>query len=263
MQRLDRVTLLHIAFRSFFIQASWNYRGMMNMGFLYAIKPGLDSIYPRGPARQSAYLRHMEYFNTNPYFSTVVMGVTLDLEERLSRGEITEDIIHDTKEGLMTACAAVGDSFFWDSWRPFVAAVALVMAFGNYLMTPLLFLALYNTPPLYFRFRGIFWGYRLGTNVIRLLRRFQIPKARLALRYATITLLCYLVPNHVNLHTPFLVRNLPMEYFFIGEKLIQGFGAVLLVITGAAAYRGKVDVLMISFLLVVGALVLYHWGMLI
>lgn len=260
---LSRIRLLQVAFRSFFLQASWNYRGMMNMGFLYALQPGLDRIHPPGPARQAAYARHLEYFNTNPYFSSLVMGVVLALEERHSRGEIEADIIHDAKEGLMTACAAVGDGFFWDSWRPFVAAAALTLAFGNFLLTPILFLLVYNTPHLYFRFRGVFWGYRLGTDVIKLLKTFQIQRARLALRYATIALLCYLIPNHVNLHTPFLLSNLPLEFFYIGEKLVQGFGAALLVGAAAAGYRAKVDVLMISFLLMVIALVLYHWGILI
>lgn len=255
--------LLRIAFRSFFLQASWNYRGMMNMGFLYSMQPALDRIYPPGPARREAYARHLEYFNTNPYFASLVMGVVLSLEERYARGEIEADIIHDTKEGLMTACAAVGDGFFWDSWRPFVAAAALTMAFGNFLFTPILFLVVYNIPHLYFRFSGIFWGYQLGTDVIKLLKTFHIQRARLALRYATIALLCYLIPNHVNLHTPFLLSNLPLEYFYIGEKLVQGIGAALLVGVAAAGYRAKIDVLMISFLLMVIALVLYHWGILI
>ena len=233
------------------------------MGFLYALKPGLDLIHPEGPGRQAAYLRHMEYFNTNPYFASLVMGVVLSLEERLSRGEIGEDIIHDTKEGLMTACAAVGDGFFWDSWRPFVASLSLVLAFNNLLFTPLIFLAIYNIPHLFFRFRGIFWGYRLGTDVIRLLRRFNIQRMREALRYSTIALLCYLIPNHINLHTPFLLTNMPLEYCYFGEKVVQGLGALALTALGTLAYRAKIDVLMISFLLMVSALVLYHWGILI
>jgi PTS system mannose-specific IID component len=255
--------LVKVAFRSFFLQASWNYRGMMSMGFLYAISPALDRLHPDSSAREAAYMRHLEYFNTNPYFASVVMGVTLALEERLSRGEIAEDIIHDTKEGLMTACAAIGDGLFWDSWRPFVAVAALTFAFGNYLMTPLIFLALYNLPHLYFRFAGIFWGYREGTHVIRSLRKFPFPQIRQNLRYGTMVLLAYLIPNHVNLHTPFLLTNLPLEYFYFGEKVVQGLGALILVTLGTVAYRARVDVLLISFLLMVCALVFYHWGILI
>ena len=260
---LSRLTLLRVAFRSFFLQASWNFRGMMSMGFLYALKPALDQIYPESDQRKKAYLRHMEYFNTNPYFASMLMGVVLALEERLRNGEITEDIIQDTKEGLMPAFAAVGDGFFWDSWRPFVAAFSLLFAFNNYLLTPLIFLILYNIPHLYLRFQGIYWGYRLGTDVIRILSRFQVPRMRLALRYATITVLGYLVVNHVNLHTPLLITNLPIEYFYWGEKIFQGISASVLVALAAFAFRAKIDVLTISFLLMIVALLLYHWRVLI
>jgi PTS system mannose-specific IID component len=261
---LSNGTLLQVAFRSFFLQASWNYRGMMNIGFLHAIKPGIDLIYPEEEGRRAAYHRHLEYFNTNPYFSSILMGVVLSLEERLRAGEIQEDIIHDTKEGLMTALAAVGDGFFWDCWRPFTAAISLVFAFGNYLLTPILFLIVYNIPHLFFRFRGVFWGYRLGTDVIRLLTRFRLQKIRLILRYATLTILCYLIPNHVNLHTPLLLgNNLPIEIFFFGEKIVQGVGAAAVVAVSILAYKSRIDVLMISFLLMLLALMLYHWGILI
>lgn len=263
MRALPRLLLARIAFRSFFLQSSWNYRGMMSMGFLYSIRPAIDQLHSPGPAREAAYMRHLEYFNTNPYFASVVMGVTLALEERLSHGEIGEEVIHDTKEGLMTACAAIGDGLFWDSWRPFVAVVALIFAFGNYLLTPLIFLVLYNLPHLYFRFAGIFWGYREGTHVIKTLRQFQFPQIRQNLRLGTMVLLAYLIPNHVNVHTPFLLTNLPLEYFYFGEKVVQGLGALLLVTLGTVAYRARVDVLLISFLLMVCALVLYHWGILI
>jgi len=261
---LSDVLLFRIAFRSFFLQASWNFRGMMSIGFLYAIKPGLDSIYSDDSSRMSAYRRHLEYFNTNPYLSSILMGVVLSLEEKYARGEITEDIIKDAKEGLMTALAAIGDGFFWDSWRPFVAVLSLVLAFGNFLLTPILFLVIYNIPHLYFRFKGIFWGYRLGTDVLRLLGRFQIQKVRNLLRYSTLVLLCYLVPNHVNLHTTLLLgNNLPLEFFYWGEKFVQGVGASILVAIAAVAYRAKIDVFMISFLLMIFALLLYHWGILI
>ncbi|MBF0543552.1 MAG: PTS system mannose/fructose/sorbose family transporter subunit IID [Candidatus Riflebacteria bacterium] len=259
---LSNALLLRIAFRSFFLQASWNFRGMMNMGLLYSLKPGLDEIYADPELRASAYRRHLDYFNTNPYFSSILMGVLLFLEEKLATKEIAEDIMVDTKEGLMTAFAAVGDSFFWDSWRPFVATLAVLLAFNNLLFTPILFLLIYNIPHLYLRFFGIFWGYRMGPDVIRILPKFQMQKLRPTLRFTTLALLCFLIPNFVNLHTPFLI-TFSSEYFFLGEKIVQGFGACLLVGLAALGYKAGIDVLMISFLLMVVALLFHHWGILI
>ncbi len=263
LQTLDRTTLLRVAWRSFFVQASWNYRGMMNMGFLFTLRPGLDRIHTGEDARKAAYRRHLEYFNTNPYFSALVAGVVLSLEERLARAEIDEDVIRDTKEGLMTAFAALGDGLFWDAWRPFVAAVALVFAFTNVLFAPLIFVALYNLPHFACRFYGVFLGYRQGTDVIHMVGRIDLPRVREKLRHATLLTLGFLIANHVRVHTPYLLSTLPIQWFYFGEKVVQSAGATLLVGILAIAYRARVDVLMISFLLMTAALLLHHWGVLI
>lgn len=260
---ISNTTLAKVAFRSFLLQASWNYRGMMSMGLLYSLSPALDVIYSDDVDKERAYMRHFEYFNTNPYFSSIVMGVILSLEEKLSRREINEDIIHDTKEGLMTACAAIGDGLFWDSWRPFVAVLSLVLASFNLVLTPLFFLILYNIPHLYFRFAGIFWGYREGTHVIKKLKQFQFTLIRQNLRYGTLVLLAYLIPNYVSLHTPFLISSNTTPWFFIGEKIVQGIAALGLVMLAMLGCRAKQDVLLISFLLMICTLVFYHWGILI
>ncbi len=264
---LSNLTLINVAFRSFFLQASWNYRGMMSMGLLFSLSPALDKIYKDDIERERAYMRHFEYFNTNPYFSPVVMGVILSLEERFSRGEIDqktgEELIHDTKEGLMTACAAIGDGLFWDSWRPFVAVLSLVFASNNFVLTPLFFLILYNIPHLYFRFAGIFWGYREGTHVIKKLKQFQFPIIRQKLKYGTLILLAYLIPNYLSLHTPFLIMYNMKDWYNFGEKIIQGLLALGFVTVATIGCRSKLDVLLISFLLMLGALVLNRWQILI
>ncbi len=262
---LSRWLLFKIAVRSFLLQASWNYRGMMSMGFLYSIAPGLDYIYDDKKARELAYMRHFEYFNTNPYFSSIVMGVTLALEEKYKSGDklINPEVIHNTKDALMTSLAGIGDGLFWDSWRPFVATLAIVFAAGNYKLTPFIFLILYNIPHLYFRFAGIYWGYDEGMNVSKKLKQFMFPQIRQTLRMGTLALLAYLIPNHVNLHTPYLLANVRLELFYFGEKVVQGLGALILVTLGTIAYRQEVNVLLISFLLLIFALVFYHWGILI
>lgn len=263
MPKLSNFLLLKVAFRSFFIQASWNYSGMMNAGFLYAIKPALDIIHKNDAARKASYLRHLEYFNTNPYFSSVVMGVVLNLEEKVAKGEISDEIIRDTKEGLMTACAAIGDNLFWRLWRPFVAVISLLFAFNNIVATPLIFLFIYNIPHFYIRFSGIFWGYRLGTDVIRLLKKFDFQNKSVVLKYATITTLCYLISNHISIHTSFFINYVTMDWFYWAEKITQGIFATLIVCLSTIAYRFKINVFMISFLLMIITLLLYHWGILI
>ena len=55
--------------RSWAIQASWNYERQMNMGFLYGMVPTLDRLYPdesdpkQLAAKKEAYHRHMAFYN--------------------------------------------------------------------------------------------------------------------------------------------------------------------------------------------------------
>ena len=267
---LSKWLLFKIALRSFLLQASWNYRGMMNMGFLYSIAPGLDYIYEDKNSRELAYMRHFEYFNTNPYLSSIVMGVTLSLEEKYNNGDksINQEMIHNTKEALMTSLAAIGDGFFWDSWRPFVATFTIIFAAEKYSFVPFLFLILYNIPHLYFRFAGIYWGYEEGTNVIRKLKTFKFPLIRQTLRMGTMVMLAYLIPYYVRVNTPifksyYMAQKLTEVQYQSCQKIVQGLIALLLVSLGTYAYRNKVNVLLISFLLLILALMFYHWGIFI
>lgn len=267
---LSKKLLFKVALRSFLLQASWNYRGMMSMGFLYSIAPGLDYIYEDKNARELAYMRHFEYFNTNPYFASIVMGVTLYLEEKYKNGDkyVDPEMIHNTKEALMTSLAAIGDGFFWDNWRPYVACFAIVFAAANNSFTPFIFLFLYNLPHLYFRFAGIYWGYEEGVNVIRKLKNFNFPQMRQSLRIGTLVLLAYLIPNFVRVNTPiftsyYIAQKLSSDQYQFCQKVVQGVIALLLVYLGTMAYREKVNVLLISFFLLILALMFYHWGIFI
>jgi PTS system mannose-specific IID component len=42
---LSTATLLRVFWRSLFLQASWNPRGMQNLGFDYAMGPALEALY--------------------------------------------------------------------------------------------------------------------------------------------------------------------------------------------------------------------------
>ena len=86
--RLRRIDLLRIFFRSFLIQASWNYRGMLNLGFLFTIRPGLSRLFDREEDRLAAAVRHAGFFNTHPYMASYAIGATLAAEEELiERGD--------------------------------------------------------------------------------------------------------------------------------------------------------------------------------
>src|SRR3712207_350594 len=86
--KLTKADRKRVWWRSQFLQGSWNYERMQNMGWAYALIPALKKLYTTKEDRAAALERHMEFFNTHPYVAAPIIGVTLALEEeRANRSE--------------------------------------------------------------------------------------------------------------------------------------------------------------------------------
>ena len=67
--------------RSQFLQGSWNYERMQNLGWAYSLIPAIKKLYTKKEDQAAALERHLEFFNTHPYVAAPIIGVTLALEE--------------------------------------------------------------------------------------------------------------------------------------------------------------------------------------
>ena len=114
--------------RSFFLQALWNFERLQNIGFLYIIYPVIASLYKDKEKRKQALLKHIGFFNTNPYTASVIIAMVVTAEYNIAEGKnavIKPEVIKSTMAGHI---AAIGDSFFWGTWRPFVSFVAIFLS---------------------------------------------------------------------------------------------------------------------------------------
>lgn len=100
--QLSKKDRLSVAWRHQFLQGSWNYERMQNGGWCYSIIPAIKKLYKDPQDRADALKRHLEFYNTHPYVSAPVMGVTLALEEERANGaEINDQAIQGVKVGMM------------------------------------------------------------------------------------------------------------------------------------------------------------------
>src|SRR6185436_2139926 len=118
----------------FFLETVWNFERYLNYGFAFVLLPALRKLYPP-EERPRAISRHMEYFNTHPYMASFVLGAVLKMEEEKQnlprlKHQQKEDEINALKVGMMGPVAAMGDSLFWATLRPYcgLLAVTLVLA---------------------------------------------------------------------------------------------------------------------------------------
>ena len=125
----DKITLskndrLAVWFRHQYLQGSWNYERMQNGGWCFSMIPAIKRLYPNKEDQIAALKRHMEFYNTHPYVSSPVIGVTLALEEDRANGAPVEDAaIQGVKVGMMGPLAGVGDPVFWFTLRPLLGAL--------------------------------------------------------------------------------------------------------------------------------------------
>src|SRR5205823_1640685 len=165
-RRVPRGTLVHVFWRSLFLQAAWNPRGMQNVGFADAIAPALDELYADPAERSRATQRHLEFFNCHPYLAAAILGGAVRLEERVAAGEAPPEHVSNFKAALGPPFAALGDGFFWLALRPTAALVAAAVEPFLGLGCVLVFLGLYNSVHLSTRV-WLFWtGYSRAEGVV-------------------------------------------------------------------------------------------------
>lgn len=166
MKRVSIAGLLRVYWRSFFLQASWNPRGMQNIGFADAIGPALGELYPDPAERAQAAARHLEFFNCHPYLAAAILGGAVRLEERVASGEAGPQTVSSFKSALGPPFAALGDGFFWLALRPTAALAAAVTEPFLGLGCVAVFLGLYNSTHLLARTWLFFTGYARGEGVV-------------------------------------------------------------------------------------------------
>ena len=151
-----------------FLQGSWNYERMQNGGWCYSIIPAIKKLYPNKEDQVAALKRHLEFYNTHPYVSSPVMGVTLALEEEKANGEAVDDTaIQGVKVGMMGPLAGVGDPVFWFTVRPILGALGASLALSGNLLGPILFFVLWNVIRMAFEWYTQEFGYNVGTKLPR------------------------------------------------------------------------------------------------
>jgi len=161
-------------YRSFFIQAGWNYERFQNLGFTFSLMPALRKIYPDREKLKSAVLRHLEIVNTQPYMATFVLGNVARMEADAAAAPKAGNRLKNmpgVKQALSSSFASIGDRIFWGRLKPMTTQVCLlVWTLGGF--TGWFFTSLGGQPPLWLLFAGPLAGI-LGYSAAAVFLRWQ------------------------------------------------------------------------------------------
>lgn len=174
---IPKSDLRRVFLRSLTIQATWNFKALIGMGFAYCMIPVAKRLF-RAPEERSAFLRrHLEFFNSHPYFTGWCLGAVVRLEEEAAASQKTQkEQISQFKQQMSGPLGSLGDQLFWSRWKPLTSAAALCLAFlFGWIAVPI-YLLVYNMPHLYARIYGMKKGYERGFGIIEVLTRVPFGK---------------------------------------------------------------------------------------
>lgn len=120
--------------RSFFLQAGWNYVKYQNLGFAFIMLPFLRQLYKNDPdALPTVLQRYLDTFNTHPVMASFCYGALAKKETELvntvSLTEYNERVVEwsGTRRGLSITAASIGDRLFWGALKPLTLLLAILI----------------------------------------------------------------------------------------------------------------------------------------
>ncbi|MDD4004242.1 MAG: PTS system mannose/fructose/sorbose family transporter subunit IID [Elusimicrobiaceae bacterium] len=188
---MDKLIQARTFMRMLLLQGGWNFEGMQNLGFAFAMRPALARIYS-GERLVAAMRRHMEAFNTQPFMAGFALGLVIRMEELaaalppdLQEAEFKR--ISVLKRTLGSVTAAIGDRFFWGTARAIGFVILLLVwwagGFSRWADSPWALdenyytvhwkvlvaglaagVVIYNAFSLWIRWRGISYGYKCASD---------------------------------------------------------------------------------------------------
>lgn len=212
-----------------YLQGSWNYERMQNGGWCFAMIPAIKKLYPKKEDQIAALKRHLEFYNTHPYVSAPVIGVTLAMEEERANGAPIEDqAIQGVKVGMMGPLAGVGDPVFWFTVRPILGALGASLALGGSIVGPLLFFIAWNVIRLAFLWYSQEFGYKVGTDISKDLSGGLLGRVTEGASILGMFIIGALVQRWVSISFAPVVSNTPLDskFYIHWNKLPAGYKGI-------------------------------------
>jgi fructoselysine and glucoselysine-specific PTS system IID component len=164
----SRSEIRSIFFRSLTLEANFNFETCQNTGFAFSMIPVIKKIYKTKEEISVALKRHLQFFNTSPYGSTLILGISAAMEEQNSHSkDFDAESINGVKLGLMGPLAGIFDSLFWGTLKVIAAGVGTSLALKGNIIGPILFILIFNVPHFLLRYQLTFVGYNQGNRFLQ------------------------------------------------------------------------------------------------
>ncbi|MCT1902037.1 PTS system mannose/fructose/sorbose family transporter subunit IID [Oceanobacillus sojae] len=166
-QEITRKDLLKVFWRSLRLLGSFNFERMQALGYVHTMIPIIKKLYKTKEDTVAALKRHLLFFNTAPWLATFIFGITIAMEEQNAKNkDFDSNSIESTKISLMGPLAAIGDSFWWGTFRLLAAGIGTSLTVEGNPLGLLLYVLVFNVPHYLARYYGLFIGYKVGASFL-------------------------------------------------------------------------------------------------
>lgn len=143
---------------------------MQTFGYLVSMLPIVEDLYETKEEQVEALKTYSAFFNTEPQIGTMIVGVTVGLEEARANGEpIDSETINGIRAGLMGPLAGLGDSLIVGTLIPILLGIALGLSQGGSVLGPLFYIVVWNLL-MFFGMRFAYYrGYEMGGKAVEAL----------------------------------------------------------------------------------------------
>lgn len=208
-KQLTKKDIRRVFWRSFGMEWDWNYERQSNMAFCYSLLPVIEALYDTKEERAAAMQRHLEFFNTTPHLSTLILGITAAMEENNANDpNFDTESINNVKVSLMGPLAGIGDSFIWGTLRIIATGVGLTLATKGNILGPILFLLIFNIPAQGLRYYLMNAGYKLGSSFLSKIQKSGLMET---LTYGAsilgLTVIGGMTAENVSVNIPFAIGS--------------------------------------------------------
>jgi len=258
--------------RSTFLLGSFNFERMQSMGFCVSMIPVIKRFYSNKEDQAAALKRHLEFFNTQPWVASPIIGVTAAMEQERANGakNIDDAAISGVKVGLMGPLAGVGDPIFWGTLRPVLAALGAGLAITGNWIGPLLFFIGINLCRALTRWYGFKYGYEKGTEIVNDMGGGRLQKLTQGASILGLFVMGSLVSKWTTINISLELLRYKNQ---MGEEvvttvqsvlndLLPGLAALLLTFFCMYLLRKKINAMYIIFALFGVGIIGYHFGIL-
>ncbi|MGE4442579.1 MAG: PTS system mannose/fructose/sorbose family transporter subunit IID [Desulfomicrobium sp.] len=172
---MDTRILLRIFLRTYMVGATFNTKGMQNVGLAYIMDPGLRALYAADPrALRRARGRYLKHYNTHPFWTPLLVGIFLSMEKKIALGMLPADILPKLRSTTVYTLSALGDSFFGGSFLVLWSLVGVNLAAAGCVGTLAVWICLCFGALQLFKMYTFGRGYAQGLSFLQRLKSWNL-----------------------------------------------------------------------------------------